>query len=118
MRIMYYAEDGTMFEDRDECISYEAQKMDALVNFKSHMYDKDGDEVFLRDIGRDTEIDYFDIKTEEDLQVLREEIEDKWGLSVPAYTGQWYYNYDKDRWDSYEEYKGLYFIMKEIFEGE
>lgn len=117
MRIVYYAEDGTEFETQSQCEAYESEQENARKNFQSHMYDKDGDEVFLDEIDPTICIDYFDIKTDEDYQLLWNELVEKYGFSMPDYEGQWYYNYEKDRWCSYEDYKGLYLLMSEIFEG-
>ena len=118
MKIVYYADDGTEFNDRAECEEYENEQANARKNFKSHLYDEDGDEIFLDKIDEGGTIGFFDIKTQEDLQLLMEELADKRGLTMPDDTGRWFYNYDTDRWDSYEDYEELYLIMKKIFERE
>lgn len=119
MRIAYYADDGTEFETEGECEAYEKEQENARNNFTSHMYDDDGEEIFLKEItdGISYNIDYFDIKTEEDLQLIHDVLYEGYGISVPSDIGRWYYDYNKDKWCSYEDYKGQYIFMNEIFEG-
>lgn len=121
MRIAYYADDGTEFETQGQCEAYEKEQENVRNNFTSHMYDDDGEEISLKEImeGDDYNytIDYFDIKTDEDLQLIQDMLYEQCGMTVPTSVGQWYYNYEKDCWCSYEDYKGLYLFMSEIFEG-
>lgn len=119
MKIVYYADDGTEFETQSQCEAYEKEQEDARKNFTSHLYDDDGDEVSLKEIMDDSTpiIDYVDIKTDEDLQIIHDVLFDQCGISVPDDVGCWYYDYSKDKWCNYEDYKGRYIFMSEIFEG-
>lgn len=121
MKIVYYANDGTEFETQSQCEAYEKEQEDARKNFTSHFYDYDGDEISLEEVmDNNTDyhlIDYFDIKTEKDLQIIHDVLFDQCGITVPDDVGRWYYDYDKDKWCNYEDYKGRYIFMSEIFEG-
>lgn len=117
MRIAYYAEDGTEFETQSQCEAYEREQENARKNFTSHMYDKNGNEVFLNDFNQVGNIDFFDIKSQADFQILENELAEKYYVSMPDQVGQWYYNYEKDRWCDYNELKKDYIFMNKIFEG-
>lgn len=117
MRVVYYAEDGTEFETSSQCEAYEQEQKNARKNFSSRMYDGGGNEIFLNDFDKVGSIDYFDIKSKEDLQILWNELAEKYYVSMPDQVGQWYYNYEKDRWCNYDELKKDYIFMSKIFEG-
>lgn len=119
MRIAYYADDGTEFETKSQCEKYEQEQENARKNFTSHLYDDDGDEISLQEImdGNSSTIDYFDIRTDKDLQLIHEILFEQYGISVPDSVGRWYYDYYKNRWCNYDDYKDQYLLMSKIFEG-
>lgn len=116
MRIAYYAEDGMEFDNEHECENYEKMKDMRLHNFCSHLYDENGNEISITDVkvGQDN-IDYLDIRTQEDWELIRDILEDKYGTLVPEGVGKWWYNYERDCWETFESIETKYLFMCRFF---
>ena len=126
MHIAYFADDGTRFEDEDECEQYELkQKLTAAIT-ESFFYNEDGKYMTTEEWLTDPECcDYMVVADDDEAELiykyLREEIGlchpwEDWRISKPT-AGRYYYSHKDDRWHDFdEEHNELLRIMK-IFEG-
>lgn len=94
MRVVYIADDGTEFNNKIECESYEYES-----NIKNNtiiMLNEEGDKL---DSSNDMNIEdcyYIKVKTNKDLEILQE-IYEYTGFTVPYEIGEFYYG-KNDSW--------------------
>lgn len=117
MKAIYRADDGTEFEEEEECRDYERQQELMAHPFKSHIYITDGTEISLKDIDRNiNDIYYLDIISVEDWKVFYELMYDNYGCTIPHGPGKWYYDRTRDEWCNFAALEHKYQNIKKIFE--
>ena len=105
--IKYYAEDGTEFEDEDECYEYEQDLACRSYDDKILILDKDFDKIenYIVNFG---EACLIYIRTDEAGKWLKNELDNYgWclGSSLPECKGIWYWEERRDAWVSLEDIK-------------
>lgn len=70
MKTIYCADDGTTFENKDECEKYE-KHIDKIIS-EIHIYDKNLKEISMNDFGWEENIHFFHCETEESFDFLFE----------------------------------------------
>lgn len=113
MKTLYQADDGKIFDNEEDCYNYENRPP---VNFTSHLYTKYGEEIKLEELDDYHQIIVFmDIRTQDDLDYLKQRLYDDWGVEIPDKCGKWYYDYYRCNWYSFAEWEKEYNRIKEIF---
>lgn len=117
MKTIYRANDGTEFEESEECRDYERRQELMAHPFKSHIYLLNGTEVPLSELDKHvSNIYYLDIVSGEDWKTLSELMYGNYGYTVPCCAGKWYYDTNRDEWRDFEHLENRYLGMKKIFE--
>ena len=129
MKVVYIADDGTQFEDEDECKEYE---------YASEMKDKFPTTRFFDIHCKPMEfvgtwefcesLFYFDARTQEEAELLHQFFiyhgydspwkRQRWNEKVTVSTGRYFYDTDEENWRNVEELYAVYQKMLNIFEGE
>lgn len=126
MHVVYFADDGTRFEDEDECEQYELkQKLTAAIT-ESFFYDDNGKYMTTEEWLADPECcDYMVVADNEEAELIYKYLCETIGLCHPwedwrvdkPTAGRYYYSHNDDRWHNFdEEHSELLRIMK-ILEG-
>ena len=118
-RVSYIADDGTVFEDEDECIDYERGFMLKKYEHDIHMWDCEFQPIPITDSQALDKVDYLTCDTAEAVEVMNNWFE-YMGYSSPfkgnesfaAMAGRQYYYYmDNDKWyeadDLIEKARGM-----------
>lgn len=117
MKTIYRADDGTEFEEEEECRDYERQQKLMASPFKSHLYVLNGTEISLNELRKYIgDIYFLDIVSVEDWKTLYELMYNEFGYSVPLYCGKWYYDTKRDEWCNFQTLEHKYQDIKKIFE--
>lgn len=125
MEIIYIADDGTKFDDEDECLAHERKLRMRQANFAQNvrLFSKDKEEFLFID-GDDYERAFFmEILTDEAAAFLEEWMQDEYNNSIfdnktiPA-AGRFYYDELTDAWVNVEELWRKYEDINAIFNGE
>ena len=131
MEEVYRANDGTIFEDEDECLKYEYEL--SSENANAIFADANGNIFTLRDVIKDTHlidnIRFVFAINKETWWVAYDLIHMEYWESFPDWDGDfqgsrsWAWSDEKDEWISFEEYKeemnkmiNQYNNLKKVFE--
>ena len=126
MKVVYFADDGTRFEDEDECELYELkQKLTAAIT-ESLFFNEDGEYMTIEEWLTDPECcDYMAVTDDDEAELIYKYLRETVGLCHPwesgrvnkPTAGRYYYSHKDDCWHNFdEEHDELLRIMK-IFEG-
>lgn len=126
MKVVYFADDGTRFEDEDECELYELkQELNAAIT-ESLFFDEDGKYMTTEEWLTNPECCYYmKVVNDKEAKMIYKYLRDDVGLchpwegrhtSTPA-AGRYYYNRKDYCWNNFEtDYNEMLSILK-IFEG-
>ena len=125
MHVVYFADDGTRFEDEDECEQYELkQKLTAAIT-ESFFFNENGKYMTTEEWLADPECcDYMVVADNEEAELiykyLRETIGlchpwENWRVDKPT-AGRYYYSHNDDRWHNFDEEHGELLRIMKIFE--
>lgn len=112
----YKANDGTMFDDEDECLRYELEQ--TVKNSRFIIRNAYGELMNLLDIGANDALNnasYVTLETEQDLDAYNNLCE-YYGYQQIKSPGNWYYDYDKDEWISFDNLTNKVEEMKSFFQ--
>ncbi len=120
MKVVYFSDDGTRFENEDECELYELkQKLTG-----SLFFDENGDHMTTEEWLTDTEYcDYMVVADNDEAELIYKYLRevglcypDDWRMNKPT-AGRYYYSRNDERWLNFDaEHSELLRIMK-ILEG-
>lgn len=104
-RVSYIADDGTAFEDEDECIDYERTLMLKKYEHDIHMWDNEFQPIPITDPKALDKIYYLTCDTAEAVEVMNDWFEYMYysspfegGNSFAEMAGCYYYWQDNDEW--------------------
>ena len=121
MRVVYIADDGTQFEDEDECKEYEyADKMKDKFPTTRFYSNRGKPMQFIGTCEFCENIFYFDVRTLEEAELLHQFFIDC-GFDSPWKRKRWDEEVtvsEEDRWRNIEELYAAYQKVLNIFEGE
>ena len=125
MKIIYIADDGTKFDDEDECLAHERKIRMRKANFAENirLFSKDKEEFIFID-GDDYERAFFmEILTDEAAAMLEEWVREEYNSymfnnkTIPT-AGRFYFDETNDEWVNVEELRQKYEDINAIFNGE
>lgn len=125
MEIIYIADDGTKFDDEDECLAHERKIRMRKANFAENirLFSKDKEEFIFID-GDDYERAFFmEILTDEAAAMLEEWVREEYNSymfnnkTIPT-AGRFYFDETNDEWVNVEELRQKYESINAIFNGE
>ena len=125
MEIIYIADDGTKFDDEDECLAHERKIRMRKANFAENirLFSKDKEEFIFID-GDDYERAFFmEILTDEAAAMLEEWVREEYNSymfnnkTIPT-AGRFYFDETNDEWVNVEELRQKYEDINAIFNGE
>lgn len=121
----YFAEDGTEFDDYDECEEYERRQEFAAHITESKFWNDEGQRMTIEEWIRDPECcDYMEISDNEEAEYIHQFLRHMgicspwrdWRVNNPT-VGRYYYSREKDDWRNFEaDYSEALRILN-IFEG-
>ena len=125
MEIIYIADDGTKFDDEDECLAHERKIRMRKANFAENIRLFSGDkEEFIFIDGDDYERAFFmEILTDEAAAMLEEWVREEYNSymfnnkTIPT-AGRFYFDETNDEWVNVEELRQKYESINAIFNGE
>lgn len=120
----YFADDGTEFDDYDECEAYEHRQKTINAVQLSRFWDEDRKPMTLeRFIGEPEACDYMEIANDDEAARIKEFCRNDAGIMSPwAYNeepvpGRYYYSHSEDNWHNFDtDYNEILRILN-IFEG-
>lgn len=121
----YFADDGTEFNDYDECEDYERKQEFAVRITESKFWDEDGQYMTTQEWLQDPEdCDFMEVaegESEDIHKFLREDAGicspwDNWRYNNPA-TGRYYYSHKDDSWHNFDTDQCEILRILNIFEG-
>lgn len=126
MHIVYFADDGTQFDDEDECLAYENKINKWSKITDSRFWDMMGTPMTIEEWLADPEpCDYMEVANNEEAALILEYLRSEVGLCHPwpdwrvdkPTAGRYYYSHSDDAWHCPDtELAKLTQIMK-ILEG-
>lgn len=126
MHVVYFADDGTRFEDEDECELYELKQELTATITESLFFNGDGKYMSTEEWLADPECCDYMVVTDNDeaefiYKYLRETVGlchpwEDWGATKPT-AGRYYYSHKDDRWHNFDEEHGEMLRILNIFEG-
>ena len=125
MKVVYFADDGTRFEDEDECELYELkQKLTAAIT-ESLFFNGDGKRMTTEQWLTDPECcDYMAIANNKEAELIYKYLRETIGLCYPENwrvdkptSGRYYYNYNDEQWHNLDVEYGELLRILDIFEG-
>ena len=125
MKIIYIADDGTKFDDEDECLAHERKIRMRKANFAENirLFSRDKEEFIFID-GDDYERAFFmEILTDEAAAMLEEWVREEYNSymfnnkTIPT-AGRFYFDETNDEWVNVEELRQKYEDINAIFNGE
>lgn len=125
MEIIYIADDGTKFDNEDECLAHERKLRMRKANFAENirLFSKDKEEFIFID-GDDYERAFFmEILTDEAAAMLEEWVREEYNSymfnnkTIPT-AGRFYFDETNDEWVNVEELRQKYESINAIFNGE
>ena len=125
MEIIYIADDGTKFDDEDECLAHERKMRMRKANFAQNirLFSRDKEEFIFID-GDDYERAFFmEILTDEAATMLEEWVREEYNSclfdnhTLPT-AGRFYFDELTDDWVNVEELRQKYEDISAIFNGE
>lgn len=126
MYVVYFADDGTRFEDEDECELYELKQELAAEIAKSFFYDGNGNcmttEEWLTNPDR---CDYMVVASNDEAELIYKYLRETVGLCHPwedwrvnkPTSGRYYYSRNDDSWHNFDAEHSEMLRILEIFEG-
>ena len=125
MEIIYIADDGTKFDNEDECLAHERKMRMRKANFAENirLFSRDKEEFIFID-GDDYERAFFmEILTDEAAAMLEEWVREEYNSymfnnkTIPT-AGRFYFDETNDEWVNVEELRQKYESINAIFNGE
>ena len=125
MEIIYIADDGTKFDNEDECLAHERKIRMRKANFAENirLFSRDKEEFIFID-GDDYERAFFmEILTDEAAAMLEEWVREEYNSymfnnkTIPT-AGRFYFDETNDEWVNVEELWQKYEDINAIFNGE
>lgn len=124
MEIVYRADDGTEFNNEDDCTEYEERQRLRKIKLTSRFWDRSGHPLLIEDLAGTVEHAYYaELATDEEAVFIDSYAYEKVGCCIfedtsYAKAGRYYYDSDYDKWKNIEELNKPYREMLAIFEGE
>lgn len=119
--ITYIADDGTEFDNKEDCMAYEAEQTSLFQQLKNNVlaFDKDG-----RVLVFDNENDFIKIYEQIDYLVITttipsnsiQFIDDAGYCAIPTEKGAYHYNSASYEWDNYSIWNPIKEYIKEYIE--
>lgn len=122
----YFAEDGTEFDDYDECEAYEQRLTKWSKITESKFYNSDGKLMTTDEWLSSAEMcDYMEVATNEEAELIREYCTDVVGLYHPWPTwrvdnptaGRYYYSHADEAWRNLDTEIAWLTQITKVFEG-
>jgi len=121
-KITYIADDETEFDNKEECMAYEAEQTNRFQQVKNNVlaFDKDG-----RVLVFDNEDDFMEIYDQIDYLIVTttipsdsvQFIEDRGYCTIPITKGAYHYSSAAYEWDNYSVWNPIKEYIKEYIEG-
>ena len=124
MEIIYRADDGTEFNNKDDCMEYEERQRLRGIKLTSRFWDKSGHPLLIEDLAGTVKYAYYaELATDEEAVFIDGYAYEKVGCCIfedtcYAKAGRYYYDSDRNAWINIEELNKPYREMLKIFEGE
>ena len=129
MKVVYIADDGTQFDDEYACKKYEyICKMDGKFPTTRFYNDRGKPMKFIGTSGFCENISYFDVRTQEEAELLHQFFIDcgydspwerkRWDEKLTISVGRYFYDTQEERWRNVEELYAAYQDVLNIFKGE
>lgn len=126
MHVVYFADDGTRFEDEDECELYELkQKLTAAIT-ESLFFNEDGKYMTTEEwLTVPDRCDYMTVASNEEAELIYKYLRETVGLCHPwedwrvdkPTAGRYYYSRNDDRWHNFDKEHAELLRILNIFEG-
>lgn len=126
MRVVYFADDGTRFEDEDECELYELKQKLTTAITESLFFNEDGKYMTTEEWLADPECcDYMAVADNDEAELIYKYLRETVGLCHPwedwrvdkPTAGRYYYCRKDDRWHNFEtDYAEIIRVLN-IFKG-
>lgn len=120
----YFADDGTEFDDIDECEAYERRKKIISAIQFSRFWDENRKLMTLDEFVKNPEMcDYMEVATDDEASIIKEFCREDVGIVSPwAYNGtpvqgRYYYSRDEDDWRCFDADLSTLHEIEKIFEG-
>ena len=125
MEIIYIADDGTKFDDEDECLAHERKIRMRKANFAENirLFSKDKEEFIFIDSDDYERAFFMEILTDEAAAMLEEWVREECNSymfnnkTIPT-AGRFYFDETNDEWVNVEELRQKYEDINAIFNGE
>ena len=124
MEIVYRADDGTEFNNEDDCMEYEEKQQLHGIKLASHFWDRNGHPLLIEDLTGAVKYAYYaEFATDEEAVFIDSYAYKKVGCCIfedtcYAKAGRYYYDSDSDAWKNIEELNKPYREVLAVFEGE
>lgn len=129
MICQYIADDGTIFDDYDECEEYERKKNKWNKITESKFWDEDENPMTIDEWLDEAErCDYMEVASDEEAELIHEFLVDYQGLCHPwidnrrntirPTAGRYYYDHSDDDWHNLQTELDRINQIKKVFEGE
>lgn len=124
MEIVYRADDGTEFNNEDDCMEYEEKRRLRGMKLTSRFWDRSRHPLLIEDLAGTVEHAYYaELATDEEAVFIDSYAYEKVGCCIfedtcYAKAGRYYYDSCHDTWKNIEELNKPYREMLTIFEGE
>jgi len=120
----YYADDGTEFNDYDECATYE-RRQKTINNVRlSRFWDENLKPMTLDEFIKDPEMcDYMEVATDNEASLIKVFCREDAGIMSPwAYNetplhGRYYFSHSADEWRCFDTDLSTLHEIEKIFEG-
>ena len=125
MEIIYIADDGTKFDDEDECLAHERKIRMRKANFAENirLFSRDKEEFIFIDSDDYERAFFMEILTDEAAAMLEEWVREEYNSymfnnkTIPT-AGRFYFDETNDEWVNVEELRQKYESINAIFNGE
>lgn len=125
MEIIYIADDGTKFDDEDECLAHERKIRMRKANFAENirLFSRDKEEFIFIDSDDYERAFFMEILTDEAAAMLEEWVREEYNSymfnnkTIPT-AGRFYFDETNDEWVNVEELRKKYESINAIFNGE
>lgn len=122
MKVVYFADDGTPFDDEDDCLIYE-RKQEATVRLtESHFWYRDGRPMSIQEFlnGKAECCDFMEIANNEEAETVHDFLTDEgipspwqdWRVDRPS-AGQYYW--ENDEWYNLETEFARFRCIMDVF---
>jgi len=124
MEIIYRADDGTEFNNEDDCAEYEEKQRIGEMKLASRFWDNKGRPMAINNLAETVENAYYaELATDEEAVFIDNYAYEKVGCCIfedagDAEAGRYYYDSYRDAWKNIEELNKPYREVLAVFEGE